>query len=127
MNATAIAPPRTFDAGTATMQRVLASLRRSVDDEAVMYDDLESVLGPYARLCDAQTVEITARLHGALSNLLPAARKRHGLHPAVVRAEELRERVQPPDPDDARASLRRLALATLDVLDLLGHEPVPLC
>lgn len=102
------------------------SRRRSVDDEAVMYDDLENVLGPYPRLGDAQTAEITARLHGALSNLLPAARKRYGLPHAVARAEELRKPVQPRDPDGARAHLRRLALATLDVLDLLGHEPVPL-
>lgn len=124
MSAPASAPPRSFDAGTATLERVLTNLRLSIVDDDV-YEDLEEVLRPYADLDAIRTAKLTVRLRLALADALPAVRHTHGHLPVVARAVELRDREQPEHPDDARGHLRLLALAALDMLDLLAPNVAP--
>ncbi|MEJ8640161.1 DUF6415 family natural product biosynthesis protein [Streptomyces sp. MS2.AVA.5] len=119
MSAPTLAAPRAFDAGTGTMQRVLDSLRLSLVDESV-YEDLEDVLSPPANLDETQMADLTARLRLALADLLPAVRRTHGQQPTFARAIELRDAQPPEDSHHALVHLRRLALTTLGLLDLLA-------
>ncbi|MGW7463642.1 hypothetical protein ACWGJT_02795 [Streptomyces xantholiticus] len=119
MSAPVFTMPRSFDAGTATLQRVLTALRLSLVDESV-YENLEDVLGPYASIDATRAVVLTSRLQRALDGVLPAIWHLHGHRPAYARAVELRHAERPAHLDEARAHLRRLALATMDVLDLLA-------
>ncbi|MGW0776733.1 hypothetical protein ACWD01_24440 [Streptomyces sp. NPDC002835] len=114
------APTRSFDAGTATMQRVLTSLRLSLVDESV-YEDLEDVLGPFENIDASRAGVLTGRLQRTLDDILPVIRHSHGHRPECARASELRH--ADTGLDDARVHLRRLALATLDILDLLANAP----
>jgi Family of unknown function (DUF6415) len=112
------------------LARIATGLRASRDRDRIaldsVEDDLETVLG------DQPTPEelgpIAERLREASIQLLPRLQQHDGTYPApaletVARVHALRGQGLPPDRPGALGVLRRLALATLSVLDLLGEEP----
>lgn len=109
--------------GQETLNMLLSSLRRSLASEAIdehLYDDLEAVLGEYADL-DADEVPVIAEWFRA------AATKFVEIVPRLVRPYPVHEMqhliylsAEHPHSEDALGHLRRLALAVLALLDLMG-------
>ncbi|WP_405576160.1 DUF6415 family natural product biosynthesis protein [Streptomyces sp. NBC_01092] len=107
-----------------TMGVVLYGLRRSLASEAIdeqLYDDLKAVLGEYAHPAPHLVTAIAARFRKATTTFVEIV-------PYLVRpypVDEMRRLIyvsaEHPHPDDASGHLRRLALAILSVLDLMGE------
>ncbi|MEV4868599.1 DUF6415 family natural product biosynthesis protein [Streptomyces syringium] len=93
------------------------------------YEDLEAVLGEHTRHTAAgteETRELTGRLVSVLrqltdhARLLVSAGPGTEAHRALGRARILLHLDPPTEPLPALAHLRRVALATLDILELTG-------
>lgn len=108
-----------------TLGGVLYGLRRSLAREAIdeqLYDDLEAVLGEYAHPAPHEITASAERFRKATTDLVEIV-------PYLVRpypVGEMRRLIylsaDHPHPDDAPSHLRRLALAILTILDLMGDS-----
>ncbi|MFG3263410.1 MULTISPECIES: DUF6415 family natural product biosynthesis protein [Streptomyces] len=108
-----------------TLGTILHSLRRSLASEAIdeqTYDDLEAVLGPYADIAPREARAIVKRFREATTKLVE-------LVPYLVRpypVDEMRRLIyqsaEHPRLEDELSHLRRLALAILTILDLMGDN-----
>jgi hypothetical protein len=106
-----------------TLGVVLFGLRRSLASEAIdeqLYEDLEAVLGEYARPVTHLVAAIALRFREATTTFVEIV-------PYLVRpypVDEMRRLIylsaEHPHPDDAPGHLRRFALAILAILDLMG-------
>ncbi|MBP2400739.1 DUF6415 family natural product biosynthesis protein [Streptomyces syringium] len=97
-----------------------------------VYEDLEAVLGEHTTHTATgpeETRELTGRLVPALrqltdyARLLVSAGPGTEAHRALRRARSLLHLAPPTEPLPALAHLRRVALATLDLLELTGDAP----
>ncbi|MET7620513.1 DUF6415 family natural product biosynthesis protein [Streptomyces sp. NPDC005408] len=114
------------------IERVLAGLRRSVCLDSVdldsFYDHLEAVLGQDAAPAMDELEELTQRLRGALMQLAAIVLEQSHDQPGaeasrtITRARALRVEEPPGDFLPARGHLRRLALVTQDLLELLVED-----
>ncbi|NGO48916.1 DUF6415 family natural product biosynthesis protein [Streptomyces ureilyticus] len=106
-----------------TLGVVLYGLRRSLASEAIdeqLYDDLEAVLGEYGHPAPDLGTVLAARFRKATTTFVEIV-------PYLVQpypVDEMRRLIylsaEHPHPDDAPGHLRRLALAILAILDLMG-------
>ncbi|AVH60894.1 hypothetical protein C4B68_00415 [Streptomyces dengpaensis] len=106
-----------------TLGVVLYGLRRFLASEAIdeqLYNDLEAVLGEYAHPVPHLVTAIAARFRKATTTFVEIV-------PFLVQpypVDEMRRLIylsaEHPHPDDAPGHLRRLALAILAILDLMG-------
>ncbi|WP_370417336.1 DUF6415 family natural product biosynthesis protein [Streptomyces sp. QH1-20] len=85
-----------------------------------MYDDLEAVLGEHADPSGAEVEELTGRFRENLSQLVAVSRGTAAS--AAGRAHVLLREAPPPGFGPARTYLRRLALITLAMLDVLDED-----
>ncbi|KPI06240.1 hypothetical protein OK074_4218 [Actinobacteria bacterium OK074] len=110
-----------------TLDLLFAGLRRVLVREAVgeqVYDDLEAVLGEYARPGPYEvSVAVAARLREVAATLVEEV-VAYVVEPYPVGAVERLTAVcaEQPCARDARGHLVRLALAVLEILDLLGDD-----
>lgn len=108
------------------LERVLSALREAVALDLV-FDDIEAALGEHPPTAD-EVAELAPRLRRAVPQLVDILLERSGAAPAeeaTAAAERSRTALAestPTDPTVARGLVRRLALAALDVLDLLGGD-----
>jgi hypothetical protein len=109
--------------------RVLAQLRAARHLDGDVYEDLEAVLGEYTYLSADRLREFADRLLTALNYLLVRAQTPEltGRCPVeAVQRAATRARladVHGPATEVDVGGLRLLALAVLDLLDLIGGEP----
>ncbi|QYX82823.1 hypothetical protein K1J60_08045 [Streptomyces akebiae] len=106
-----------------TLGTLLYSLRRSLASEAIdeqLYDGLEAVLGEYPHLAPHEVTTIAERFRKATTKFVEVV-------PYLVRPypiDEMRRLIylsaEHPHSDNAPGHLRRLALAILAILDLMG-------
>ncbi|MEV7423905.1 DUF6415 family natural product biosynthesis protein [Streptomyces sp. NPDC091212] len=126
--------PTRWNGDDATLQRVLTRLREPEVPDAVagsdrIYDDLEAVLGVHAAPSQGEIEELTPRMRAALiplsDDLLWESREAsvREVTEVIGRVSALREKEAPTEFFAARAYLRRLALAALEVLDFLAQPP----
>lgn len=108
-----------------TARMLLAGLRRSLAHDAItdeLYDDLEAVLGEHAHLGSHETEIIAGRFRKATTALVESMP--HLVRPYPV--EEMRRLIylsaEHPAPEGAHGHVRRLALAILALLDLMGDD-----
>ncbi|WP_406405072.1 DUF6415 family natural product biosynthesis protein [Streptomyces sp. NBC_00879] len=114
------------------VERVLTGLRISVWLDGVdvdsFYDHLEAVLGQDAAPAIYEIEELTERLRRALMQLVAMVLAQCHHQPGAEasgtsgRARALRAERPPGDFLPARRHLRRLALVTQDLLDLLAED-----
>ncbi|MFF3404405.1 DUF6415 family natural product biosynthesis protein [Streptomyces sp. NPDC002659] len=114
------------------VERVLTGLRISVWLDSVdvdsFYDHLEAVLGEGAGPAMDEIEELTERLRGALIQLVATVVAQCHHQPdaeasrTIGRARALRAEEPPRDFLPARGHLRRLALVTQDLLELLAED-----
>ena len=109
---------------------LLAALRESPVADIVsvrLYDDLELVLGERDRLSGTDLAPLIRRLDAALAQLVGVVP--HCVHPypdaALYRAQCLLGKPMPQEPNQVLSLVRRVALAVLELLDLMNDEPLP--
>ncbi|MEW1547068.1 hypothetical protein [Streptomyces tsukubensis] len=116
--------PRTFSTEHTTLERVLSSLRLERFAACGVYEDLEAVLGPYAQPEDAELVAVS--LAQVLDHLLIRVRTPAlaGRCPAAVvdRACATRVRCAAAGGEAGPGPVRLMALAVLDLLNLVGDD-----
>ncbi|MFF8387762.1 DUF6415 family natural product biosynthesis protein [Streptomyces kanasensis] len=108
---------------TATVRRALAGLRRSLAAEAVtdqVYSDLNAVLDWHADPTSDQILLITERLRATTVLLIGVVPRLVHPYPTEAMLRLLDVSARHPQPDETLGHVRRLALAVLSVLDLLG-------
>ncbi|MGW6911752.1 DUF6415 family natural product biosynthesis protein [Streptomyces sp. NPDC054940] len=106
-----------------TLGTLLCSLRRSLASEAIdeqLYEDLEAVLGEYAHPAPHEITAIAERFRKTATKFVEIV-------PYLVRPypiDEMRDLIylsaEHPRAEDTPGHLRRLALAILTILDLMG-------
>ncbi|MFF4031522.1 DUF6415 family natural product biosynthesis protein [Streptomyces sviceus] len=108
-----------------TVGMFLAGLRRSLAHEAItdeLYDDLEAVLGEHAQPAPHETAVVAGRFRKATTTLVDIVP--HLVQPYPV--DEMRHLIylsaEHPGPEGAHGHVRRLALAILALLDLMGDD-----
>jgi hypothetical protein len=122
-------PERVFSTEPEDLFRVLVGLRAARHLDEGVFEDLEAVLGELAELPSGSLREVADRLLTALNYLLVRARTPElsgrcpagAVERAVTRAR-LADLHGPAAGVDV-GGLRLLALAVLDLLDLVGDEP----
>lgn len=114
------------DLGTTLL--VLARLRQSSISDIIsptLYDDLDAVLAEYPESTADEVPGLTHRLDAALAQLLEVVPYRANPRPDALlhRATLLLAEPVPKNPSAALGLLRRIAVATLALADLLGEDP----
>ncbi|MFF8387413.1 hypothetical protein ACF053_27770 [Streptomyces kanasensis] len=110
---------------TATVRRALAGLRRSLAAEAVtgqVYDDLNAVLDEGADLAPEQVLLIAERLRATTALLIGVVPRLVHPFPAEEMLRLLDLSTHHPHPAETCGHVRRLALAVVAVLDLMGDD-----
>ncbi|WP_228982234.1 hypothetical protein [Streptomyces sp. DH12] len=110
---------------TATVHRALAGLRRSLAAEAItdqVYTDLNAVLDEDADPAPDQALLITERLRATSALLIGVVPRLTHPYPTEAMLRLLDVSAHHPHPAETRGHVRRLALAVLTVLDLLGDD-----
>lgn len=106
-----------------TLGVVLYGLRRSLASEAIdeqLYDDLEAVLGEYGLPAPDLGTVLAARFREATTTFVEIVPYLVQPYPVDEMQRLVYLSAEHPHPDDAPGHLRRLALAILAILDLMG-------
>ncbi|MEU3091331.1 DUF6415 family natural product biosynthesis protein [Streptomyces massasporeus] len=106
-----------------TLGVVLFGLRRSLASEAIdeqLYEDLEAVLGEYARPVPHLVAAIATRFRQATTTFVEIVPYLVRPYPVDAMRRLIYLSAEHPHPDDAPGHLRRFALAILAILDLMG-------
>ncbi|MEU6145068.1 hypothetical protein ABZ848_32540 [Streptomyces sp. NPDC047081] len=102
---------------------VLRGLRRFLASEVIdeqLYEDLEAVLGEYTPPAGHLDTAIAARFRTATTKLVEIIPYLGQPYPVDEMLRLIYVSAEHPHPDDASGHLRRLALAILSILDLMG-------
>ena len=106
-----------------TLGMVLYGLRRSLASEAIdeqLYDDLEAVLGEYGHPAPDLDTALAARFRKTATTFVEIVPYLVQPYPVDEMRRLIYVSAEHPHPDDAPGHLRRLALAILAILDLMG-------
>ncbi|WP_329385527.1 DUF6415 family natural product biosynthesis protein [Streptomyces sp. NBC_01716] len=119
--------PAGFSVDTWSVGRLLARLHTSFIEDDELDDVLNAVLDPGTALSMDDIDRLTPRLHKIVGQLVNIAVQRNTAHSAHELAVVVRRVRQLGDPvpgvlGSARGQLRLLALAVLDVLELLSDD-----
>lgn len=121
------AGPAGFSVDSWAVGRLLARLHQSFIDDEELDDVLNAVLDPGTRLSMDDIDMLTPRLRKIIGQLAGIAVQRNAVESATELAFVVRRVRQLGDPvrsdlDAARGQLRLLALAALDVLELVSDD-----
>ncbi|WP_247197181.1 ATP-binding protein [Streptomyces sp. GESEQ-35] len=108
-----------------TVGAVLYGLRRSLASEAIdeqLYDDLEAVLGERAHPAPHETAVMAGRFRTATTTLVEIVPRLVQPYPVDEMRHLIYLSAEHPHPEAAHGHLRRLALAVLALLDLMGDD-----
>ncbi|MDX2394109.1 DUF6415 family natural product biosynthesis protein [Streptomyces sp. DK15] len=115
------------DESEATVIRVLEALRPGPAPAilASLFEALEDILGPDSLPDDDAIADLRLLMRGHLMRLLGVVPERQDFTDLAVVARALLDAEVPGDYMGIRVHLRRMALAALDLLDMLDVIPVP--
>lgn len=121
---------RRFSRDPGAVLLLLAALRESPVADIVstrLYDDLELVLGEQDLLSGADLAPLIRRLDAALAQLVGIVPHRVHPYPDAVldRIQHLLGEPMPQEQSRLLSLVRRVALAVLELLDLMNDEPLP--